>query len=392
MRKHIVMAIVGSAEHVPPVLNEGSSFAQAGYDVTLLAIRTKKTQSREESPVGGFNIKRMTLLTRSIFGEGDRWSLLRYCEIAVRSFFLALFQRADLFIAHDLVTLPYLYPLARLRGKPIVYRAHEIWSEQSVSFPHAPLWHKFDRFFSQRVDLIVSPEQNRARIYQEEYKAPKFPTVVFNCPKFIEKPDHSPLRQILSDAGITCRHIVYYQGGCGPTRSTDILVQSMQFLSEDVALVLIGTAGTAFIEWLRSFTKFYNMERRILYLDPIPYGARLFELCSGADVGAAFAKGDCRNNLFSATATNKLFEYMMMGLPVVAPNFKSYQEIVEKEEIGICVDSENPSSIADGVTKLLHDPNRLFHIKANCLRFAKEKYNWDLIFPKLLKRYQELMR
>jgi glycosyltransferase involved in cell wall biosynthesis len=105
----------------------------------------------------------------------------------------------------------------------------------------------------------------------------------------------------------------------------------------------------------------------------------------------AFAKGDCRNNLFSATATNKIFEYMMMGLPVIAPDYKSYQDLVEKENIGICVDAESPQLIADGITKMISDSTRMKLMKENSLRLSRERYNWDNVFPALLTEYQRLM-
>ena len=45
-------------------------------------------------------------------------------------------------------------------------------------------------------------------------------------------------------------------------------------------------------------------------------------------------------NHYSASS-NKLFEYMMAGVPVIACSFPEIQKVVETEKVGICVDSHD---------------------------------------------------
>ncbi|MGL4522072.1 MAG: glycosyltransferase, partial [Bacilli bacterium] len=80
-------------------------------------------------------------------------------------------------------------------------------------------------------------------------------------------------------------------------------------------------------------------------------------------------------NHYSASS-NKLFEYLMSGVPVIACSFPEIQKVVDKEQVGICVDSHDPASIAQGVNTLLADENLRNQFAANCLT-ARDKYNWD---------------
>ena len=80
-------------------------------------------------------------------------------------------------------------------------------------------------------------------------------------------------------------------------------------------------------------------------------------------------------NHYSASS-NKLFEYMMSGVPAIACSFPEIQKVVEAENTGICVDSHDPNSIADGVNYLLDHPELRDEMSQNCL-VAREKYNWN---------------
>lgn len=66
----------------------------------------------------------------------------------------------------------------------------------------------------------------------------------------------------------------------------------------------------------------------------------------------------------------------MSGVPVVACSFPEIKKVVEGEEVGVCVDSHDPKSIADGVNYLLENPDIREQMVSNCY-IAKDKYNWD---------------
>ena len=389
--ERIAMVSFAPVIGVPPVVNTGISLAREGFRVDALGIRRKESDPRTVEPVPGFRIRQLALWSRSLLGESDRLESVRYAEFALRAFLWLLFRRVSLVVANDLITLPFAYPAAKLRMKHLIYRAHELWSEQAPDFPRARFWRKLDLFFSRRVGLIVVPEAHRARIYQEEYGASRLPLVVYNCPRLVDKPGSSPLRETLSARGVTAECIVYYQGGIGPTRSIDTLVKSLPHLPGNVALALVGECAPGFEAWMKEFAQEQDLTRRLAYLGVVPYGESLFALAAGADMGVMFLRGDCRNNTLNATASNKGFEYMMMGLPLVGSDSESHREFILGQRIGVCVNPDDPRSIAEGILALARDPSLRKEYGMRARQLAEVTYNWEKVFPPMLQKFRELV-
>jgi len=80
----------------------------------------------------------------------------------------------------------------------------------------------------------------------------------------------------------------------------------------------------------------------------------------------------------------KTFEYMAMGLPVIASNFPLYREIVEGAECGICVDPLNPEEIAGAIRWIIDHPAEAEQMGKNGHRAVEERYNWGKEEKKLL--------
>ncbi len=69
--------------------------------------------------------------------------------------------------------------------------------------------------FSRQADLVTFSDVERARLYAEESGLREVPKVVMNCPRRMETPPISPLRQVLAERGILAEKIVCYLGSIG---------------------------------------------------------------------------------------------------------------------------------------------------------------------------------
>ena len=84
-----------------------------------------------------------------------------YLEFVTKASVAALRSRADVYEANDLPPLLAAVCRPRLRGKPVVFRAHELWSEATPNVPFAAFWRLMERRLVPRCDYVVTPEDNR---------------------------------------------------------------------------------------------------------------------------------------------------------------------------------------------------------------------------------------
>ncbi|NET57865.1 MAG: glycosyltransferase family 4 protein [Symploca sp. SIO2E6] len=87
----------------------------------------------------------------------------------------------------------------------------------------------------------------------------------------------------------------------------------------------------------------------------------------------------------------KMFEYMAAGIPVIASNFPLWQNIIEGNHCGLCVDPLNPQAIAQAIQWIFDHPREAEQMGQNGRKAVEEKYNWETEAKKLLALYQELL-
>jgi glycosyltransferase involved in cell wall biosynthesis len=270
-----------------------------------------------------------------------------------------------------------------LRGKPVIYRAHELWSEALAQVRFAWLWRLMDRLLVPLCDEVVTPDENRSRIYYEEFGAKRLPLTVQNCPPYRAPIKSTRLRDELTQRGIACSTIVLYQGLFESGRCIEEIAQASRHFDDGVVLVFIGSG---FGKWADPVSALAGYDR-IIVLSRVPYDDLPFYTAS-ADVGILLYRNDCRNNYYCAP--NKVFEYMMMGLPVIAANYPGMLKLVEGEMVGLCVNPEEPKEIAAAVNRLAADPQSRMRMKTNGLRLSVEQYNWETESQRLLERHRSL--
>jgi glycosyltransferase involved in cell wall biosynthesis len=87
----------------------------------------------------------------------------------------------------------------------------------------------------------------------------------------------------------------------------------------------------------------------------------------------------------------KMFEYMAAGLPVIASRFPLWQQIVEGNECGICVDPCDPAAIAAAIDHFCRHPEQARRMGDNGRRAVLARYNWNSEADKLAAFYERLL-
>jgi len=154
---------------------------------------------------------------------------------------------------------------------------------------------------------------------------------------------------------------------------------------EDVKLILCGSfSPSSYEKEIRNLKGFEKVE----YISWVKQEVAYSLMCA-ADVGIV-------NFLpvpnYINAMPNKLFEYMLAGLPVIASNFPLWKEIIENNKCGICVDPLSPKEIADAIIYLMEHVDEAKKMGENGRKAVIEKYNWENEGEKLLNLYMEILK
>ncbi len=292
---------------------------------------------------------------------------------------------AHIYHAHDFNTLPVGYYLSRRYGGKLVYDSHELNLEAGRLADITGLRKRFlraqERFLIRRCDAVITVNDSIAGILEEQYGVPR-PAVVMNCPEAVTLPaENSVLHRKLSLAPKT--PLVLYQGGFTEGRGLRELLVSFRQVEEAIG-VFMGSGRLR--EDLGLLAEQLGLSDRVRFLEPVPQEELLAHTAS-ARVGIVSHRATSLNNYLATP--NKVFEYLMAGVPVAASDFPEMARIVRENDVGELFDPDDPTSIATAINRLLRRADYQ-EIRIRAERLARTRYSWGLQSEKLLSTYGSL--
>ncbi|RRB00888.1 glycosyltransferase [Larkinella rosea] len=113
--------------------------------------------------------------------------------------------------------------------------------------------------------------------------------------------------------------------------------------------------------------------------------AKAFAKAAKSVAGLALLKpvGD-----YPESYTTKMFEYMVLGLPVITSNFPLYRAVVEENRCGFCIDPTDPVALVESLRFLIDHPTEAEQMGKRGRKAAETTYNWSSEQPKLLNLYK----
>lgn len=399
---HICMIVWNAFRNDARVLREAQTLARAGYRVTVFALHEPgKTQKYEEIE-SGIAVRRVN---RSPFGwciragnaeSNDRnfaasplWtSRLRIAkQIVSRGFvhagLVVRLARAqpDLIHAHDINTLPTAWVASRISGARLVYDAHEISTDREGYQGIRGIVAWIEKRLMPRASATITTTEMRAKFFARAYGIVR-PLVLQNRPRFVEVQRSSRIRDELQMKDGW--PIILYQGGLQQGRGLERLALVATSVP-DAYFVFIG--GGRLEGRLRQLVEQQGLEKRVHFIPTVELD-ELLSYTSSADIGVQPIENTCLNHY--TTDSNKLFEYLMAGLPVVASSLPEIRRIVIQYGCGMLVPQDGSDTLGEVLRTLLADPALRDRLAANSRRAAAE-LNWEAQEHELIALYERTL-
>lgn len=365
MTRKVCMFVWNNLINDARVKREASALAEEGYDVTVIC--TKDDNTLKEEIIEGFKVKRVNASST--------------LQVIINMIRKGSNEEFDVYHSNDLKTLPQGYICSKiLKNKKLIYDAHEV--ETSRTGHKGKIKYYFEKFLVGKVDKMIMTTDTRAEYNSELYKIKK-PEVIHNYP-FIKEIDYSKFN-LYQIANIPFNEpILLYQGGLQPGRGLENIVGAIPKFKKGIT-VFIGDGKSK--DKIKAMVKERGIQDKVRFLDTVP-SEDLMYYTQHAYLGFQVLQNTSFNH-YSALS-NKLLEYTMMEVPVIASDFPEMSKVINKYKVGISIDSHVYDNISDAVNYLLDNPEKYMELKQNC-SYAKEILNWNREKKRLLNVYESLL-
>lgn len=360
----IVCTVTTDLNHDQRMIRICSALAQAGYEVLLIGRTLPLSPPLAEQP---YAQKRLTCF----FHRGKAF----YLEYNLRLLFFLLVNRFDAVCAVDLDTLAPAWIIAQLKRKPVVYDAHEYFTEvpelKGRSLTKG-LWEALARAVVPRVDRAYTVGSALAEILSVRYDVP------------FEAVRNVPVRKLdLAASAKAPAPVVLYQGALNRGRGLEQAIDAMAFLP-GVTLWLAGEGDLS--QTLRERVRQAGLQDQVRFLGRLSpdYLARE---TPKAWIGLNLLEAESLSYYYSLA--NKAFDYVQAGIPSLQMDFPEYRRLNAEWECFLLLPNLDSNAIANAIRKLLADAGRYQSLAANC-RQAAEIWNWETESPKLITLYSGL--
>lgn len=343
-----------------------STLAGAGYEVWLVGRILKNSEPLEAKK---FQQKRI----RCICNKG----VLFYAEYNIRLFFFLLTHTFDIYGAVDADTiLPHAWA-SRIKGKTLVYDAHEYFSEVPEVTNRKwvkAIWKRIEKMGVKRAKLCYTVGPELAKIFsshlQKDFK------VIRNVPEAKDRViDSEYISQKFE------RKLLIYQGALNRGRGLEQLIQAMQQVNGTLWLVGAGDVEGE----LKLLVHQLDLKEKVIFKG-LYKPDQLDALTKEATLGYNVLQNEGLSYYYSLS--NKFFDYIQMGTPSISSDFPEYINILKQWQVGITSEI-HPDNLSKNINQLLNDATLYQQMVSNCVT-ARKELNWGQESKLLVQLFDEI--
>lgn len=370
------------------VQREAETLAKAGYDVSLIC--TKAKGIADEEVVNGVKIFRI-FDQPALFDVKNKSYPKKVASYIVENFpfevlhthdremlhvarYIHQFKKGFKYI-HDIHEMHFSFPVisgsssffVKLKSKAV--HQLRVWREKSDAVN-----------IKDFITVNYSLEENLRKYHQLQ----KHGVVLRNVPEKIEKIEHQNLIRKKFNIPEETKILVFIGANIYPQVLNLEQVISEVGNKKDLALVFI-CADNENKKMVERWTISQGFEN--VFFHPLLKPDEIPNYLASCDVGLV-PTWNKKNLSYWYALDNKLFEYMMSEIPILATQQPEYIKMVDAYKIGVCVNPDQPNAYYNGLQEIL---NNYHYYKGNIPK-AKEENNWEFESKKLLHLYNEVLK
>lgn len=349
------------------------ALADNGFNVVLVCCDGMPKEVKNNIEIISFSDCELT--------KKERLKLL-LCNSKFIKYLLAL--NADIYQFHD-IELIEIGRLLKKRNKKVIFDSHENWlGYVSSSLPNSFiiqsvfnfLFTAYYKHFLKIFDAVFSVSPNMVddlkSFNANAYFVPNYPSVETDA--FL-----SP--SLSSNTFVYAGTVYDISNQCN-------IVEALENVYDDSCTYLvIGKINPALKQEMLSLDR----SKRVNFINWITSDELRSQMsdCLAGIVLLDYVPVCC--NKEGQVGSNKIFEYMQVGLPVICTDFILWKKmIIDKYKCGICVNPRNIKEIRNAMTYLIEHKQEAKQMGENGRRAILDEFNWEIAIPNYINIYNKI--
>lgn len=366
----------------PPILHASELLAKAGWHTIVVGVEQEETKALR---VPAIPHRKVVLVPSALRGWRQKLQYLRFVTL---SFSYTLFWKPEVIYVSDLYATPAGTIVSALSRARVIYHEHD--------FPYPPpggvtifRWlMKMRRFLAQHSMLCVVPNHARAQAFGRECNLnPERVMTVWNCPGLSDISEATHANRMREELTL------YYHGSLNASRVPFVLLDALQDLPSNVKLEIHGyeTSGSkGFIAEVLNRTRQKGLTDRVSVHDPVPY-SDLLKLPNPNSIGLALMPmtSDDRNMQNMAGASNKAFDYLAMGIPLLVSALPDWEEMFVGPGYAKSCDPRSKTSVCNASRWFIDNPDERLRMGLEGRMKIVAEWNYETQFKPVMQRITE---
>lgn len=362
-----------SFENDSRILKESISLSSIGHYVCVVAhgsLNLKKEEKQEN-----FQIKRLSYLNREKHNNVFKkiYAYIKYLYLSAK-----YTKEFEVLHCNDLDTLPIAFLVKKFYNSNIkvVYDAHEHETERHhQSNLLKKVLKVAERFLLKYVDKVITVSEPIAKDYVNLYKI-EMPTIIYNAPHKFSIKKQNLFREKFN---IPQNNIIFlYQGGLQEGRG---ILEFFELIKDKQNITYVvmgfGLLKDKIIELSQQYPN-------IFFHDAVSPDV-LLTYTSSADIGVCIEENRCKSWDFALP--NKVFEYHMVGLPILVSGLSELKRFIKNHHTGFIL---NDIFNQQEFNQLLPIIIKEYQDKQKYIQNVQKIYNWEEQEKKLFTLYQNI--
>lgn len=410
MKKKIVILTQSHLCRNPRVVKEANTLAEAGFDVSILTTFTFADLLEEDrqlihprvelrgvvNMIAGQASKLYHLtgrLERRLAGEAVarlKWQTARALGYHyAQNLRAALREQADLYLCHQEASTVIGVELLK-RGRRVGFDfedwySHDLLPEANRTRP-LRLLEEVEKYALRNAQLCYTTSHAMAKA-MAGFAGSNKPRVLLNVFPWAERQWMDNQNKDRNDFDRPSLH--WYSQTIGPGRGLEWIVEALNDVDTPVQLHLRGNLFGNFAQDLQSRLK--EGKGHSLHFHPLVPHRELLSRIAEHDLGLATEEYTPPSR--NLTITNKILQYLLAGIPVLATDTEGQKEVAaEAQDAVLMFKGRDKESFIKAVNQFVANKDQMIQARSRALELAKSRFSWEVEAPKLVSWVEEVLK